>query len=371
MRNVKFYGDDFRFHYGNIHIENGRIAKIEELSEPAPENCDILIPGLIDIHNHGNSGTDLCDGDYDGLIKMAGYLAKNGITSFAPASLTVSEAVLDKAYRKAAKLYREHPAGAACLRGINMEGPFFSYAKRGAQNPEFLRKPDLEMFKRLDDAAEGLIKIVDIAPELDGALDFISEVSKIKTVSIGHTQASYEEAKAAINAGATHVTHLFNGMEPLHHRNPGPIAAASEAENVRAELISDGYHVHPGMVRLAFKLFGAARICLVSDALSACGMPEGEYMLGGQKIIMKDNLAKLTSGAIAGSAINLFECMRRAISFGISEEDAVRAATFNPACAIGAENEVGSISEGKIADLVLCDAQWNVKKAYLAGNAIW
>ncbi len=370
MQNVRYYGDDFKFHYGNVHTENGRITEIEELSEPAPQNCDILIPGLIDIHNHGNSGADFCDGDYEGLVTIAEFLARNGITSFAPASLTVSEAVLDKAYRTAAKLHREQPSGAACLRGINMEGPFFSYGKRGAQNPDFLRMPDIEMFKRLDEAAEGLIKIVDVAPELDGALDFIGKISRHKTVSIGHTEAGYEETKAAIKAGATHITHLFNGMEPLHHRAPGPIAAASEAENVRAELVSDGYHVHPGMVRLAFKLFGAARICLISDALSACGMPEGEYELGGQRVIMKDNLARLASGSIAGSATNLFECMRKAISFGIQEEDVVRAVTYNPACAIGLENKVSTISEGKIADLVLCDAQWNLKKVYLAGNVI-
>jgi len=370
MKNIRYYGADFCFHYGDVELDGGRIAAVRESPLPAPEDAELLLPGLIDIHTHGNSGADFCDGDGAGLATMARYLARCGVTSFAPASLTVAEETLAAAYRTAAEFRRSRPEGAAQLLGINMEGPFFSEKRKGAQNPAFLRLPDAAMVRRLDEACGGLIRIVDVAPELPGALPFIREISRTKTVSLGHTDCTYDEALAAFGAGASHLTHLFNCMPSIHHRAPGPICAGSETDGVRAELVCDGYHVHPAAVRLAFRMFGAARICLISDAVRACGMPEGTYTLGGQQIVMKDSLARLTDGTIAGAATDLFRCMTNAIRFGIPARDAVRAATWNPACAVGAEKETGSIAPGKAADLVLCGADWKIHQVYLQGKPV-
>lgn len=371
FKNAVIYTEDFGFHRGGFSVENGRFSA---LLEERPDAVDLggayVLPGLIDIHSHGNSGADFSDGDYEGDLRMARYLAKNGVTSFAPATLTLPYAELDRAFRTGARLKRDAPAGAARLVGANMEGPFFSEKKKGAQNAEYLRLPDFEAFRALYEGCGGLIKIVDVAPELPGAAEFIRQAAALCTVSIAHTEADYDEAVAAIDAGATHLTHLFNAMPPIHHRKPGVIGACSERPEVRAELICDGQHVHPSSVRMAFKLFGAERICLISDALRCCGMPDGEYEMGGQRAFLKDCVARLSDGTIAGSATNLFGCMRKAVEFGIAPEDAVRAASYNPACAIGVEGELGSIAVGKLADLVICGGGFELREVYIGGERV-
>ena len=245
-----------------------------------------------------------------------------------------------------------------------------SEKKKGAQNADYLRLPDFEAFRKLYEDSDGLIRIVDLAPELEGSVDFVRQARHLCTVSIAHTDAAYEDAKAAIDAGVTHLTHLYNAMPPIHHRKPGVIGAASEADSVYAELICDGIHVHPSSVRMAFKLFGAPRMVLISDALRCCGMPEGEYELGGQRVWLKDHIARLADGTIAGSATDLYDCMLNAIRFGIPKEDAIRAATWNPAHQIGKLNLVGSIADGKLADFVICDADLNRKSVVLAGYEV-
>ena len=358
---------------GAFTVEDGRFGEILPQSPDMP-GTDLggarVIPGLIDIHNHGNSGADFSDGDPDGIRTMARYLAKNGVTSFAPASMTLPYDVLARAFRAAADYNRAAHPGCARLMGIQMEGPFFSEKKKGAQNGAYLRLPDFDAFRKLFEDCGGLVRIVDVAPELEGACDFIRKASTLCTVSIAHTDADYDAAAAGIAAGVTHLTHLYNAMPAIHHRKPGVIAAAAEAEAVSAELISDGQHVHPASVRLAFRIFGAARMVLISDSLRCCGMPDGEYELGGQQVFLKDGIARLADGTIAGSATNLYDCMLRAISFGIPREDAVRAATYNPARQLGVLDEVGSIRDGKVADFVLCDAELNRKAVYRAGNEL-
>ncbi len=368
-QNAMIFTEKFRFERGAFRVENGHFCGV--LDAPAADAVDLqgsyVIPGLIDVHTHGNSGTDFSDGETAGVAKMAAYLAKNGVTSFAPASMTLPFEILSAAFASARAFVSLHRTDAAALRGIQMEGPFFSEKKKGAQNGAYLRKPDFEGFAKLNDACGGLVKIVDVAPELDGAVDFIRRASKVCTVSLAHTDADYDAAAAGIAAGATHLTHLYNAMPALHHRKPGAIAAAAEAEQVSAELISDGQHVHPAMVRLAFRMFGAARIVLISDSLRCCGMPDGEYELGGQQVFLSGGVARLSDGTIAGSATNLYDCMLRAISFGISREDALRAATYNPARQLGCLDEVGSVANGKRADFILCDAELNRRKVFLAG----
>ncbi len=373
-QNARVFGSDFRFHQGGFAVENGRFSRVLEAGDGAGEDLGgaYVIPGLIDIHNHGNSGHDFSDGDAAGLETLARYLAKNGITSFAPASMTLPEEQLRAAYVTAAAFAKEQPEGAAVLRGIHMEGPFFSEKKKGAQNAAYLVPPDYEMFLRLNEAAQGLIKITDVAPELPGAIDYIERASKICTVSIAHTDANYEQAKAAIAAGARHITHLFNAMPQLLHRAPGVIGAAAESPEVMAELICDGMHVHESVVRAAFSLFGAERLCLISDSLACCGMPRGEYMLGGQKIMVDGTVARLVDApeTLAGSANNLFGIFGIALSFGIPAEAAVRMASYNPARVLGAEGEVGSIDNGKRADFLVLNADFSLKRVFLAGREL-
>ena len=370
-KNAWIYTKDFRFELGGFSVKDGKFCHVLEPQEDAVDlEGAYVIPGLIDVHNHGNSGADFSDGDYAGDVKMAAYLVSQGVTSFAPATMTLPYDVISDALAAGLRLKKDRPEHTARLLGVQMEGPFFSEKKKGAQNGDYLRLPDYAAFKELFDTSEGLISIVDVAPELEGAVEFVAKAANDCTVSIAHTDADYEAAKAAIDAGVTHLTHLYNAMPPIHHRKPGVIGAASENEKVRAEIICDGIHVHPSSVRMAFKLFGAERICLISDALRCCGMPDGEYMLGGQQVWLKDCVARLADGTIAGSATNLYDCMRNAVSFGIPREDAVRAATWNPACAIHAQELVGSIEDGKLADFVICDRDLVRKAVYIGGTKV-
>ncbi|MDO5702491.1 MAG: N-acetylglucosamine-6-phosphate deacetylase, partial [Lachnospiraceae bacterium] len=276
-----------------------------------------------------------------------------------PASVSLPYEDLDRAFKTAVKYTEASPEDCSRLLGINMEGPFFSSERRGAHNPAFLRDPDIEVFCRLFDGCGGLIKLADIAPELPGAVRFIKKACTMCRISAAHTDASYDEAVSAFDAGVSHLTHLFNGMPPLHHRSPGVIGAASERSCVTAELICDGTHIHPSVVRMAFRLF-PGRICLISDSIRCCGMPDGEYSLGGQSVFLKDGTARLKNGTIAGSVTNLFDCMKNAISFGIPEYDAITAATLIPARVAGADKTVGSIEVGKAADFLVCDDEFNL-----------
>ena len=373
-KNARLYTADHTFQMGAFEVtEDGRFGAV--LTENVPADAIDLqgatvIPGLVDVHIHGAMGADFSDGDMSGLEMMAAYLASQGITSFAPASMTLPYETLSKAYACAAAFVKEQPAGCARLMGIHMEGPYFSEKKKGAQNGAYLKEPDFEGFKTLYDDCGGLIAIADVAPELPGAAEFVAKASKLCTVSVAHTDSGYDDAKAAYDAGATHLTHLYNAMPGIHHRNPGVIPAAAENPKVRAELICDGLHVHPASVRLAYAIFGGSRLVLISDALRCSGMPDGEYELGGQTVHLAGGIAKLADGTIAGAATNLFDGMKNAIKFGIPEEDAIRAATWNPACAIGKASQIGSIEPGKLADFIVCSPDYSEKTVYLGGKKL-
>lgn len=362
FKNGKFVKEDFA-------VEEGLFVEVPASGEEVDLQGMHVIPGLVDIHTHGAMGADFSDGDYDGLKKMAEYLGRSGVTSFAPTGMTLPYEVLAKAFATGKKLHDEMPEGHSRLMGINMEGPFFSEKKKGAQNGAYLRDPDFDAFKEIFDGCGGLIALADVAPELPGAVDFVKKASEITTVSIAHTDADYDQAKAIIDAGASHLTHLYNAMPPIHHRKPGVIGACSERENVKAELICDGYHVHPSSIRMAFRLF-PGRICLISDSLRCCGMPEGKYELGGQDIFLEEGVARLEDGTIAGSASNVYTCMLNAVAYGIDRETAVTAATLTPAQQIGATDKIGSIEPGKFADFVICSEDLTPQDVYIGGKKL-
>ncbi len=365
-----FRGD--RFAHGSFRVEDGVFTEILD-GTPEEDGLDLggapVIPGLVDIHTHGNSGADFSDGDYEGLKTMAAYSARNGVTSFAPTSMTLPYETLARAFAAGRRLADEQPKGCARIMGAHMEGPFFSEKKKGAQNAAYLRLPDAEAFRKLFDGCGGLIRIADVAAELKGAEDFAREISGLCTVSVAHTDADYEAACRVFDAGARHVTHLFNAMPPLHHRKPGVIGAAAEREGVVAELIGDGLHIHPSVIRLAFRMF-PERLCIISDSLRCCGMPDGEYELGGQAIWLKGRLATLSDGTIAGSASNLYDCLLTVIGCGIPREQAIRAATMLPARELGCAEKIGSIEPGKFADFVVCSPALERRAVYLGGELV-
>ena len=290
------------------------------------------------------------------------YEGEHGVTAVVPASMTLSEEELTSIFTNAANYTQKENAALFC--GINMEGPFVDVKKKGAQASEHICPPDPDFFRLCNEHCGNIIKLVTLSPKEEGAMDFIRELKDEVMISLGHTTADYNCAKAAMDAGAAHVTHLFNAMPPFAHRDPGVIGAALDTENCMAELICDGYHIHPSMIRAAFKMFGEERICLISDSMMATGMPDGTYELGGQAVYMKDRFAALSDGTLAGSATNLFDCMKKAMEFGIPESTAIFAATRNPAKSIGIYDKVGSITPGKYGDILVVDDKYNLIQVF-------
>ncbi len=375
IKNGLVYTENYTFEKRDLSFANGVITAVG-LPGTLPEETEILdatgkyvLPGYVDIHVHGAAGTDFSDGTEADIRNMAAYEATQGVTSFCGTTMTFSEEILS-GIMDAANNVMANPGEKECtLRGINMEGPFISMAKKGAQNGKYIMAPNFEMFDRLQKRSGNRIRLVDIAPEEEGSMDFIKKASKSCTVSIAHTTAGYDIAAAAYKAGASHATHLFNAMPAYQHRDPGVVGAAGDYA-AHVEIISDGIHLHPSVVRNTFRMFGADRVCLISDSMRAAGMPNGEYSLGGQKVIMTDGKATLEDGTIAGSAVCLAEMVRRAVRFGIPVETAVRAATANTAKAAGLFDTVGSLEVGKCADVVIMDRDLTPEKIFLRGKAL-
>lgn len=370
IKNAKVYQENNTFRTDDIYIDGSTIV------EHIPSNQTIYdadglfaIPGLTDIHFHGCAGRDFCEGKHEAILDMAKYQAKHGITTICPATMTLSEEMLSFIC-EAAGSYDNREGAILC--GINMEGPFISPAKKGAQCAEFIRKPDASLYRRLQLKSGNLIKLLAVAPEVEGALDFISEIKNEVTVSIAHTRSDYDLSRKALSCGASHVTHLYNAMQPFNHREPGVIGAAFDTPNCEVELICDGIHIHPSVVRATFQLYGANRIIMISDSMMATGMPDGEYSLGGQKVRVSAGRATLgSSEVLAGSTTNLMECMRNAVmNMGIPLELAVQCAAANPAKSIGIYDKYGSITPGKIANIVLLDKDLNIKAIILKGTIL-
>ena len=338
------------------------IGKLEGEADVDGTGC-YLIPGLVDIHTHGAMGEDFSDGRAEGLQPMADYYAAHGVTSYLATTMTLKEETLTPAMHAIRDFKRS--GGAKCA-GVHLEGPFLCYSKRGAQAAENLHVPDTGLFDRLNEASGNQVKMVTVACEEPGAMDFIGYVAQKAAVSLGHTSCDYDQAMEAFARGASHATHLFNGMEGLHHRKPGIIAAAMDA-GASVELICDGLHIHPAVIRLVHKLYGD-KLNLISDSLRCAGMPDGDYELGGQPITVKDGKATLTgTDTLAGSSISMVDALRNVVRFGLPLADAVYAASTAPAEAAGL-NDVGSIKVGKCADLLLLDGELSIKAVFVDGE---
>jgi N-acetylglucosamine-6-phosphate deacetylase len=299
---------------------------------------------------------------------MADYELSRGVTQFCPAGMTLTKEQLLLICQTAAAHKANASAGAELV-GVNLEGPFLSMAKKGAQNGAWLQAPNAALLRELKQASGGLVKLVSVAPEVEGALDFIRAVKDEVTVSVAHTAANYDQTLAAFQAGAKQVTHLFNAMNPFAHRDPGPVGAAADSD-CRVELICDGVHIHPAVIRAVFKLFGADRVIIISDTLRAAGMPDGQYTLGGQDVTVHGTLATLADGTIAGSVTDLMAGMCKAVSFGISLKDAVTAAAVNPAKALGIYDRYGSLDAGKAANMAVLNPDLSLRAVVFKGQVV-
>lgn len=357
IRNASAYTEEGFFQERDIYIEGDRFVEdipgAGERTEVDASGC-YAIPGLTDIHFHGCGGYDFCDGTEEALEHMAAYEAEHGVTNIVPAAMTLPEEDLLNICKKAGEYCRKKPGeGRARLQGIHLEGPFLSIAKKGAQNEAYIRKADVGMFDRLNAASGGMVKLVVLAPEEQGAMEFMERKRGEVRVSLGHTCAGYETAMEAFRRGASHVTHLYNAMNPYTHRAPGLVGAAADS-GAEVELICDGVHLHPAAVRTTFKIFGDDKIIFISDSMRAAGLGDGDYRLGGLPVKVAGKLATLEDGTLAGSVTNLLDCMRTAVlGMGIPLESAVKCAAVNPARCVGIDGDYGSIAPLKKADLVL------------------
>ncbi len=373
INGLVFHEDGF-FKPESVYICDGKVISQEAyIAAPGTETLwdaagGYVIPGLTDIHFHGCMGSDCCDGTVEAFHTIAQYELRQGVTSIIPATMTMSEEVLTQICR-CARAYSYKDGADLC--GLYMEGPFISPAKKGAQNEKYIRFADTEMLNRLQKASGNMIRIVTVAPEMEGAMDFIRQNSGRIPVSLAHTTADYDTAREALECGASQLTHMYNAMMPFSHRAPGPIGAAADSSHCMVELICDGVHIHPATVRTTFKIFGDDRIILISDSMRATGLDDGQYDLGGQTVIVRENMAVLEDGTIAGSVTNLMDCMRTAVrDMGIPLASAVKCAAVNPAKAAGIYNEYGSLTPGKYANVLILDQDLELKMVFHhQGNA--
>lgn len=375
IKNVKVYTEDKTFVEGEIAIRDGvftdgEVPVGEEVIDG--QGC-YAIPGLIDLHFHGCKGHDFCDGTKEAIREIARYEASVGVTTIAPATMTLPVEELEHILATAAAYKTEADPSGADLVGVNMEGPFISPKKKGAQDERNILCCNIDVARRFLDASEGLVKFIGVAPEeSENAIAFIRQMKGEVKLSLAHTNADYDTARAAFDAGACHAVHLYNAMSGFTHREPGVVGAVADSSHVNAELICDGVHVHPAVVRATFAMLGAERMILISDSMRATGMPDGQYTLGGLDVKVAGNRATLVSdGALAGSVTNLMDCMRTAVKkMGIPLETAVASATMNPAKALGVYEKYGSITPGKKANIVLLDKDLELKMVIKDGKTL-
>ena len=360
IKNGEVFTEDGRFEKLGVLTENGIIKSLlpdgsacADSEVIDAEGC-YVVPGLADIHLHGCMGHDPCDGTAETFETIAKYQLAQGVTTICPATMTLPDAETERILSAYAEYAEKQYKDLADIAGLHLEGPFINAEKCGAQKSDHIQKPSSEKLRKWQQAAKGMIKLVTIAPETEGAVGLIKEFSGEIHFSLGHTACNYDTAAEAFKAGADHVTHLYNAMPPFSHRAPSLIGAAFDTDGVFAELICDGIHVSPVAVRAAFKLFGEDRVILISDSMEATGLPDGEYSLGGQRVYVNGSRATLSDGTLAGSVSSLYVCFKKAVEFGIPLISAIKAAAVNPCRAIGLTDR-GSISQGKKAHMLILE----------------
>ncbi|CDR65939.1 N-acetylglucosamine-6-phosphate deacetylase [Staphylococcus schweitzeri] len=381
--NGKIYTEDVTVDKGYVHIKDGRIVSVgevdnvENIVNDTTNKIQVIdvqghhvLPGFIDIHIHGGYGQDAMDGSFNGLKYLSENLLSEGTTSYLATTMTQSTDKIDQALLNIAKYEAQQDINnAAEIVGIHLEGPFISENKVGAQHPQFVVRPYIDKIKHFQNTANGLIKIMTFAPEVEGAKEALETFKDSIIFSIGHTVATYEEAVAAVEHGAKHVTHLYNAATGFKHREPGVFGAAWLNDALHTEMIVDGTHSHPASVAIAYRLKGNERFYLITDAMRAKGMPEGEYDLGGQKVFVQSQQARLESGALAGSILKMNHGLRNLISFtGDTLENLWRVTSLNQAIALGIDDRKGSIKVDKDADIVIVDDEINVQYTIKQGK---
>lgn len=378
IKNVKIISPYEVLHGFGIKIKDGKIVdlNLEHLLEDTGQEVidgggNYLSPGFIDIHNHGNSGYDVMDTTEQALDKMGEFHLSNGVTSYLGTIITSSYDDMMRAIENIVDY--KNKANISNLLGIHLEGPFFDIGKKGAQPEEFIKLPDIDDIENMLELSKGKLKMLSLAPELKGALEIIEKLKNNNVaVAMAHTNSTFESAKKAIDHGVTIATHLYNGMRSFNHREPGVIGASLTDDRVYCELIYDRIHLHDAAVNIALKMKGFDKIILVSDAMMAAGLEDGEYQLGNQKVYVKEGAARLASGNLAGSTLNLQEAVYNMVKFlDLPIHEVVKMATLNPAKAINMVREIGSIRVGKRADLIIFDDNIEIKHAIVGGNLIW
>ncbi len=366
LKGANIFTKDCKFTKADILIEDGVIKEIGNIcGEGEDFSGKYIIPGLIDIHTHGAVKTETMDFDF-AFEKWQNYLFGYGVTTFFPSTVSGTDEQIIDCLKKMAENDK--------VEGVNLEGPYINAAKKGAHVEETLRGGNFDEFAKYMEISKNKIKLTTVAPETPGNLEFIKEITEKSDVKValGHSTATYEEAMEGIKAGATQLTHTFNAMPPLGHREPGLAGAAFDNDAVFCEVISDGIHLHPAIVRLLYKALGSDRMVLISDSMAATGLDDGSYRLGGaMEVTVTDGVARTPYGAIAGSTKNLMQMVRSAINFGIPKEEAIKMATITPARAVNIDNFQGSIEAGKKADLVICDENLEVIKTIKNGEVVF
>ncbi|NWQ39198.1 N-acetylglucosamine-6-phosphate deacetylase [Bacillus sp. EB106-08-02-XG196] len=376
IRNVRVIFDEEPI-LGSILIRNGQIESVHTGNRCSDFSADyeingngqILIPGMIDVHIHGAEGFDMMDGTVGSVEAVSKACAKTGCTSFLATSVSSSLEDLLEMITNVKELAGSEPG--AQIIGIHIEGPYLNVKRKGMQNERYLRHPDLEEMKTIMQKTGPLLRMVTLAPELPGGLEMISFLKEQGIIAaIAHSDATYDDAKQAFKCGASHVTHCFNGMRPIHHRDPGLILAAFEESSVSVQAIVDDVHLHPAIVRLLYREKGPDRMVLITDALQAMGMGDGTYLFGGHEVRVMDGVAMLDDGTLASSTVTMNEALAKTVKLGISLKDAVKMATQSPADILGLEKK-GRIKSGADADLVLMNDRFEVLWTMVKGRIVY
>lgn len=379
LKNAAVYAETGNIEQGYVLIEGEKVAAIGPMSScPTDAGAEVIelssrfsiVPGFIDVHIHGAAGADVMDATPEALDKMANALPAEGTTSFLATTMTAPSEQIEAALRNVARYMAEaNRPGAAEVLGVHLEGPFLSPKRAGAQHPRHLADPDISLFQHWQKAAGGHIRLVTLAPERNGGLELASYLKQTGVIaSIGHSDAVYDEVKAAVHAGVTHATHLFNGMRGIHHREPGVAGAVLMFEEVMCELIADGLHVAPPMVRFAYRNKGSDGLILITDAMRAKCLGDGRYELGGQEVTVRGQEARLADGTLAGSVLKLGEAIRRVLDYtGCTLEEVIRMASWNPAKQLGLLDRKGSLRPGKDADVVVLNERYEVMMTFCRG----